>query len=93
MVNGISFEIDSCLLKDLFDEVYSQKGSDPSLEDYSGLRIMIVNKKTHDEMFITTDKVVLSLSKKNKYNVDMRFVDELLKELLEFINKNKLGTS
>jgi hypothetical protein len=84
MKYGTKFQIDSCLLYDLFNnKIYRQDGISSSAEDYGRLRIMIIDNIKHIEIFITQDKKVLSLVKKIKYNVDINVVDDILKELKE----------
>ena len=88
MKNGIKFEIDSFLIKELFEMIYNMKGVKLLQKDYTGLRIMIVNKKNNDEIFITVDKVLLSISKKKKYIIKTQFTDKILKELTNYYSYN-----
>ncbi len=50
---------------------------------------MIVNKQNKDEIFITADKVVLSLTNKQRYPVDMRLIDAVTEEIVNFIAKQQ----
>ncbi len=87
MADSISFEINSCLINDLFGEMYDKKGFELLPEHYNRLRVMIVNKQNNDEIFFTADKVVLSLANKQRYHVDMRLIDAVIEEIVDFAKK------
>jgi hypothetical protein len=87
---GVNFEIESNAIYNLFKEVKKQKGSEPRCEDYSGLRVMIVNNRDDSELFITVDKVILSLSQKKRYNISETVIDEIVEEIKDYMNKNNL---
>ena len=88
--HGINFEMDSCELTSLFKTVTDQSGVEPQIEDYKVLRILIISKSDNSEIFITSDKQVISNDK--KYNVDVKIVDNVLNEIVGFISSKKLGS-
>lgn len=84
--HGKKIELESYKIKKLFDEISKQNGLNPLPEDYQSLRIMIMKKDDGKEIFITTDKRVLF--KKRRYNIDMKDVEDALKEIHNFLKKN-----
>jgi intergrase/recombinase len=70
----------SCSLFRLFELVYNQTGVIPLTEDYGRLRVMIVNKKNNEEIFITADKIILSIQQNKKYSISIEFINNILKE-------------
>lgn len=82
--HGINIKINSCAITSIFKTISEQKGVEPQSEDYKRLRILILGKKDDSEIFITSDKTVISRDK--KYMVDVKVVDEALKEIVDLIN-------
>lgn len=90
MKHGINFDMDSCLLKDFFSHIFAQEGVKSQINDQKGLRIMIINKTDRREIFITSDKKILSVDKNKKYNIEIEIVNNVLKEIRGLIKTKKL---
>jgi hypothetical protein len=90
MKYGTHFEIKSCLLNDLFKNLYNQNGMVSNADDLAMIRIMIVNKYDNTEIFIATDKILISLTKNIKYNIHTEIINNVLKELIDFVKREPI---
>jgi len=91
--DGTAININSCLLNTLFAEIKQRNGDNITQNDLSGLRVLIINLKTKEELFITTDKNIISIKNKEKYDVNLFLVDDLMKEIVEAVERNKRDRS
>jgi len=55
-------------------------------EDYSGLRVLMINRSNNTELFVTSDRVIISLDKKKRYDVGKTNVEEVLEELQDYVD-------
>jgi hypothetical protein len=84
---GDNFEMDSCVLSDLFIKISNQDGVEPQSEDYKSLRILIIRKSDGREVFITVEKRVLSEDK--IYNIDVKIIDNVINEIVDNLPENR----
>ncbi len=79
MQHGINIEMKSCLLDEIFKKISDQEGVVSQSEDLKRLRIMIVDKCNGTELFVTSEKKVLTGDK--SYNIGIEIISEVLKEI------------
>ena len=82
MQHGTKFEMTSPALTSLFTIISNKDGVEPKSEYLKSLRVL-VRKNDGEELLITSDKRILSGSK--KHDVEEKVVDGILKEMANVI--------
>jgi hypothetical protein len=76
---GVRMPSDSAALTSLFAAIAKQKGLMPRAMDWKALRILIVRKSDGKEVFITSDKRILSDGR--AFDIDRVIIDVIIDEM------------
>ena len=85
--NGEQLIISSCEISKLFDVIKKDNFDVPDKDDLSGLRIKIINMSDGKELYITTEKNIITENK--KYRIDKKIIDAALKVIVDFLKHPK----
>lgn len=87
--NGDQLIIKSCEISKLFDVIKKDIFDVPNKDDFSGLRIKIINMSNGKELYITTGKNIITENR--KYMPDKETIDSALEVIVDFLNLHKRG--
>ena len=85
--NGEQLIIKSCEISKLFDAIKKDKFDVADNDDFTGLRIKIINMTDGKELYITTEKNLVTGNR--KYKIDKKTIDVALNVIIDSLKHHK----
>jgi hypothetical protein len=85
--NGDQLMIKSCAISKLFDALKKNNFDIADNDDFTGLRIKIINMSDGKELYITTEKNIITENR--RYKIDKKTIDAALNAIVDSLKHHK----